>query len=59
MPLAQITILEGRSEEKKKKLIEDVSIAISESIGAPIETVRVLVQEIPPAHWGVGGKPKG
>lgn len=59
MPLAQITIIEGRSAEKKKKLIENVSIAISESLDAPIEAVRVLVQELPASHWGAGGKPKG
>lgn len=56
MPIATINILEGRGAEKKLKLIESVSRAISESLDAPMESVRVLVQEYPASHWGVSGE---
>ncbi|SAL36868.1 2-hydroxymuconate tautomerase [Caballeronia turbans] len=35
MPIALIKIFEGRSIEKKRKLIESVSLAMSESLDIP------------------------
>lgn len=55
MPIATINIIEGRSDEKKEKLIEKVSLAISESLHAPIETVRVIINEMPKQHYGIAG----
>ena len=56
MPIATINIIEGRSTEQKQQLIESVSRAVSESLDAPLESVRVLVQEYPATHWGVSGE---
>ena len=56
MPIATINIVEGRSDEKKEKLIEKVSLAIAESLDAPLETVRVIINEMPKQHFGIGGK---
>ncbi|MGQ7938383.1 2-hydroxymuconate tautomerase family protein [Paraburkholderia sp. D1E] len=56
MPIALIKILEGRSPEKKRRLIESVSQAMAESLEMPIDGVRVLVEEVPPDCWGRGGK---
>jgi 4-oxalocrotonate tautomerase len=56
MPIALIKILEGRSPEKKRRLIESVSRAMAESLEMPIDGVRVLVEEVPPDCWGRGGK---
>lgn len=55
MPLAQLHILEGRSPEVKKRLVEEVTQAICRSVGAPPENVRVLLYELPKEHWAVGG----
>ncbi|MCL6562445.1 MAG: 4-oxalocrotonate tautomerase family protein [Firmicutes bacterium] len=55
MPLAQIHILEGRTEEQKKRLVEEVTAAISRSLGAAPESIRVLLYELPKTHWAVGG----
>ncbi|MBX5466179.1 MAG: 4-oxalocrotonate tautomerase family protein [Firmicutes bacterium] len=57
MPLAQIHILEGRSPEQKRQLMEEVTAAICRTLGAAPETVRVLVYELPKTHWAVGGVP--
>ena len=35
MPIAQINIIEGRSDEQKEKLIAKVTQAIHEAIDAP------------------------
>jgi len=56
MPFAQIYLIEGRTEEQKKLLIEKVSVAMSEALGAPLENTRVWIQDVPKAQWGIGGK---
>jgi len=47
MPLVEIHLLEGRTKEQKKELLEAVTRAVRESIQAPLETIRVWIQEIP------------
>ena len=55
MPFAQIHILEGRTEEQKKAVIEKVSQALVEATGSPIANVRVLITEVPKENWGIAG----
>jgi 4-oxalocrotonate tautomerase len=55
MPLIEIHILEGRSDEQKKALLTAVTQAVHDSIGAPLETIRVWVQEMPPKEYMVAG----
>ncbi|MEA1902856.1 MAG: 2-hydroxymuconate tautomerase [Actinomycetota bacterium] len=57
MPLVYIDIMEGRPEEKVEKMIGAVSEAIASSLEAPLETVRVVVNEMKPHQYGVAGKP--
>ncbi len=56
MPFAQVFLIEGRSEAQKKALIEKVSAAMAEAVGAPLENTRVWIQEVPKEQWGIGGK---
>jgi 4-oxalocrotonate tautomerase len=56
VPIAILNILEGRSVEKKRRLIENVSQAMADALEMPIDRVRVLVQEYPYDAWGRGGK---
>ncbi|MDO8778293.1 MAG: 2-hydroxymuconate tautomerase [Burkholderiaceae bacterium] len=58
MPLIQVTLIEGRSAESKATLIRGLTDAAVEAISAPRESIRVILQEVPPAHWGMGGVPK-
>ena len=50
-------MVQGRSTQQIADLIESVSDAVSRSLGAPLESVRVFVTEIPADRYGVGGKP--
>jgi 4-oxalocrotonate tautomerase len=59
MPLIQVTLIEGRTDQAKAELIRTLTEAAVASLNAPRESVRVIVQEVPAAHWGVGGVPKG
>ncbi|MCR4395848.1 MAG: 2-hydroxymuconate tautomerase family protein [Candidatus Saccharicenans sp.] len=47
MPLVEIHLLEGRTKEQKKALLEAVTRAVQESLQAPLETIRVWIQEMP------------
>ncbi len=55
MPFAQIYMVEGRTPEQKKAVIEKVSQALIEATGAPIATVRVWIHEMPKENWGIAG----
>jgi 4-oxalocrotonate tautomerase len=55
MPFAQIYLMEGRTEDQKRAVIEKVTAALVEAVGAPKENVRVWIQEVPKANWGIAG----
>ena len=55
MPFAQIYMIEGRSEEQKRAVIEKVSAALVEATGAPLANVRVWIQDVPKENWGIAG----
>jgi len=57
MPFAQIYMIEGRTAEQKKALIEKVTQAIVEAVGAPKENVRVWIHDVPKDNWGIAGVP--
>lgn len=57
MPLVTISIMQGRPPERIEAMIRSVSAAIAESLDAPIETVRIVVNEMQEHQYGIGGKP--
>jgi len=59
MPIIDVTLMTGRSYEKKKALIEGLTDATVRALDVSPERVRVLIQEIHPSHFAVGGEPKG
>ena len=56
MPIIQVNLMEGRSDEQKEALIAALTDATVQSLGAPRDSVRVLLNEMPKSHWGIGGK---
>ncbi len=56
MPFAQIYMIEGRTEDQKRSVIEKVSQAIVDATGAPKDAVRVWIQEVPKTNWGIAGR---
>lgn len=56
MPIILAKIIAGRSPEKLERFIEAVTAAASETLDAPRESVRVIIEEVPKTHWGIGGK---
>jgi 4-oxalocrotonate tautomerase len=58
MPLLQMTLVEGRSADVKRALIAELTDTVVRVTGASPESVRVILNEVPAAHWGVGGRAK-
>lgn len=57
MPIVQINLVEGRTPEQLASMIDGVSHAIADALDAPIATVRIMVNEMQPHQYGVGGDP--
>lgn len=55
MPVLQANIIEGRSDEMKERLIEELTEACVRALDAPRETVRVIINEMPKQNYGIGG----
>jgi 4-oxalocrotonate tautomerase len=55
MPLVEIHLLEGRTAEQKRALLDAVTRAIHESIGAPLDSIRVWIEELEPDGYMAGG----
>jgi 4-oxalocrotonate tautomerase len=58
MPIIDVTIIEGRTPEKKEALIRELTDAAVRAINAPFQSVRVIIREVPPEHFGVAGTSK-
>ena len=56
MPYVTVKMLEGRTDEQKRALVEKVTAAVSETVNAPVENVIVFIEEMPKNHYGVAGK---
>jgi 4-oxalocrotonate tautomerase len=56
MPLIEIHLLEGRADKQKRALLDAVTEAVRDSIGAPLSTIRVWIQEFSPQEYMVAGE---
>lgn len=54
MPFIEVTMVEGRSADQVRALISALTTAAVDAVGAPRETVRVVVREVPATHWAAG-----
>lgn len=56
MVVLKVTLLEGRSLEKKRELVQRLTEMAAHLLGEDPEEVRVILYEVPRAHWAVGGR---
>lgn len=56
MPMLNVQILQGHSAAKKTDLLKMLTQSVVDSIGAPLASVRVVLQEIPLEHVIVAGE---
>jgi len=57
MPVIVIHMLPGRNVKTKKSLLKNVTSAVTSSLDVKAEAVRVIIIEIPFAHYGIAGLP--
>ena len=55
MPIVQIHLHSGRDDNKKRKLVAEVTKAICSSLDIHPEKVRIILSEIQPENFAIGG----
>ncbi|MFD1929417.1 2-hydroxymuconate tautomerase [Sporosarcina siberiensis] len=55
MPYVTVKMLEGRTDEQKQELCKRVTEAVSETTGAPLGNVHVIIEEMKKSDHSVGG----
>lgn len=55
MPIVTVKLLEGRTDEQKKALVEQVTAAVVETVNAKPESVTIIIEEMSKAHYAQGG----
>jgi 4-oxalocrotonate tautomerase len=58
MPIIQITLLEGREPKVVEQCIRDVARTVHETLGAPLSSIRVYVNEVPKNYYAIGDQLK-
>lgn len=58
MPIISVQLLRGRSPEVKRTLMRELAHAAIRTLGVPEQSVRVLLAEVEPEHWGIGTRTK-
>ena len=56
MPLIQVTLATGRTPEQLHALGVALTDTVERTIGAPRESIRVVLSECEPEHWFAGGQ---
>nr|WP_280513511.1 4-oxalocrotonate tautomerase [Paracidovorax oryzae] len=56
MPTYHIEMMEGRTVEQKKKLVEEITRVSVEILGGSPESVDILITDVKRENWATGGK---
>ena len=54
MPQVHVKMLEGRSDDQKRRVVKAITEAMVEICKAKPEGTTVTVEEYPRSHWAVG-----
>ena len=56
MPTYHVEMLEGRTLEQKKKLVEAITRVSVEILGGQAESVDILITDVKRENWATGSK---
>ena len=56
MPTYHVEMLEGRTLEHKKKLVEEITRVSVEVLGGSADAVDVLIVDVKLENWATGGR---
>jgi 4-oxalocrotonate tautomerase len=54
MPIVEVTLVKGRTPAELRAMISAVTMAVSQSVAAPVSSIRVIVREVPTTHFAAG-----
>jgi 4-oxalocrotonate tautomerase len=54
MPLIEVTLAEGRSPEQIRTMMHEVHEAVLRTVNTRPGHIRVIVRQVPRAHWATG-----
>jgi 4-oxalocrotonate tautomerase len=57
MPIVQISMIQGRTPEKKEELMKKVTDAITDALQITKDRVRIILHEVPKENIAYGGVP--
>lgn len=56
MPIVQIHLMEGRDKKKKSAMVKQVTEAICDSLGVLPKNVRIIISDMKPHDYSIGGE---
>ena len=56
MPTYHVEMLEGRTVEQKRRLVEEITRISVEILGGAAESVDILITNVQRENWATGGK---
>ncbi|MES3002994.1 MAG: 4-oxalocrotonate tautomerase [Pseudomonadota bacterium] len=56
MPTIRVELMEGRTPEQKKNLVQALTQAVVDTLGSKPESVDVLLFDIKRSDWATGGQ---
>ncbi len=56
MPLVTVHMYPGRTPAQKAALVRGITDVLVKEANASVESVEVMIMEVPREHWGFGGK---
>jgi len=55
MPIIHVHMLEGRTQELKKKLVANMTEAVVKSLGVKPEDVRIILMDMAKSNYSIAG----
>ncbi len=56
MPTYHVEMMEGRTVEQKKKLVQEITRVSVEILGGAADSVDIIITDIKRENWATGGK---
>jgi 4-oxalocrotonate tautomerase len=56
MPVIEVKMFAGRTDEQKRRLAKRITEATMEVLGVKAEAVRVIFYDVPKENWAIAGE---
>lgn len=56
MPILRLEMHPGRTLEQKRAFVKEATRVSAETLGCPVESVDIVITEIPRDAWGKAGQ---